>query len=206
MPPPLAATPARRWNSLDTSQSQIIYEGPFAKLALKLKIISVSTAALSLVGIPLAIAFTAKDVSTAGQAFVGGTAVLGATGSTIALNFCFSPYIHTLERIPVRKCHAKEETAEECSSRAAQQHFLKATTRNLLAMPVQTVFDPAQEAEPYTGVRPFCNFLVKGSLPLFVHPELIHDAQLRKQLLGEEPCTLTPEQQKMRQKDDDEFL
>lgn len=188
-----------------TIPSMIVYEGPFASLALRLKRISITTAAASLVGIPMLMTF-GSNLPASGQLAVGGTAIVAATGSTAALSFCFSPYIHTLEWIPVRQCkvvssttsaqyeddeqyndsnNGSEDQPSTCQSKC-QKMLLKATTRNVFSIKVETVFDPDVDVthDPKT-YRPFCNFMVKGK-PFFIHPELIKDDLLRMQLLGKE--------------------
>lgn len=101
-----------------------------------------------------------------GQLAVGGSAMLGAVGSTVAMSFVFSPYITTLERVPIRQCHSNNDddndAVEPQEERAAQEWLLKATTRNIAAMKVETVFDPKTDVEQYHGIRPFCNFVAKG--------------------------------------------
>lgn len=199
-----------RCNTVDTKNSQLLYQGPFADLALRLKVVSVTSAALGIVGIPLLITLHTGDVPPIGQLAVGGSAMLGAVGSTVAMSFVFSPYISTLERIPVRKCHATNETDETTTSslvndedRAGQEWLLKATTRNIAAIKVETVFDPKTDVEPYSGIRPFCNFVAKG-VPMYVHPELIMDDELRIALVGEEEAT--PKDTKPSKEDDDGFI
>ena len=102
---------------------QVLYEGPFAQLSLRLKRVSVTTAALGVVGMPLLMALHGGDVPATGQLAVGGTAIMAAAGSTVALSFCFSPYVHKLERV---------DDAQ-----------IKATTANILGMRVETTFDPS---------------------------------------------------------------
>jgi hypothetical protein len=194
-------------------RANIFYEGPFASLTLRLKRISISTAFLSLTGIPLVILYKAwfspestimdvqdtlgavdllnTSVSSNTASFhvskhviVGGTGILVGTGSTAALSYCFSPYVHTLEYI---------DTNSPSSSSARRQ--VKATTRNILARPVITVFDIYQDVIPLSVIRsskdaqsmfraPFCNFIANG-VNMYVHPELIHDPILRSTLFGE---------------------
>eukprot|EP00978_Attheya_sp_CCMP212_P003187 scaffold6581_cov57-Attheya_sp.AAC.15 len=167
----------------EPSTSPIVYEGPFADTSLRLKRVSVTTAALGVFGMPLLIAMHGGDVPAAGQAAVGGTACFVAIGSTLAMSFCFTPYVHKLEWIsPPIKSHT-DGSSEESSS-AADPILLKATTRNIIAMKVETIFDPAKDIMPAPGSRPFCNMVAKG-MPMFVHPELIFDETLRTQLLGE---------------------
>lgn len=175
---------AKRFNTVDCSQADLIYEGPFSVLSTRLKAVSISSAAVGAIGIPVLIALYSGDVPEIGQYALGGTTMLAACGSTAAVNFCFAPYVHTLERVPMRKCQGKEETPEEVEARAAQDYLIKATWRNMFVMKQETVFDPATDVTEYKGIRPFCNFIAKG-VPLFVHPEVVMDDNLRKQLLGE---------------------
>ena len=188
---------------MDTKNSQLLYEGPFSDLALRLKVISVTSAALSIVGIPLLITLHTGDVPPMGQLAVGGSAMIGAVGSTVAMSFVFSPYVTALERVPIRQCHSKRGEDSEHEEHAAQEWLLKATTRNILAMKVETVFDPKTDVTQYSGIRPFCNFVAKG-VPLYVHPELILDDQLRTELVGEEEAT--SKDHKPLKDDDDGFI
>jgi len=152
----------------------ILYEGPFAKLSLRLKRVSISTAVVSLVGIPLIVFLQNNAVPASGQIAVGGTALFAATGSTLALSYCFSPYVHTLKRVP----------DPSSSSSSSSSFWIQATTCNIIGRRVETVFDPKTDVSPSTGNRPFCNFEVKGK-PMYIHPELLYHEELRRQLVGE---------------------
>lgn len=195
-----------RSNTVDTKNSKLLYEGPFASLALRLKLVSITSAGLALVGIPLLISMHTGDVPLAGQLAVGGSAMVGAVGSTVAMSFVFSPYVTMLERVPVRLCHAKQDddsdSKQNVTEQAAQEWLLKATTRNMLAMKVETVFDPQTDIASYAGIRPFANFTAKG-VPMYVHPDLILDDELRTQLVGEQETT---KHQKPVKDDDDGFI
>jgi hypothetical protein len=170
------------------------------------------------VGIPLLITY-GRNIPPSGQIAVGGTAILAACGSTAALTFCFSPYIHTLEWIPVRQCNSttsaddgeEADTDEKVVAETkCQKMLMKAVTINFFAMRVVTVFDPDTDVvhEPKT-YRPFCNFMVKDK-PLFFHPQLLHDNELRIKLLGKVKGTLiedSAEDDVGKKKDpDDDFL
>jgi hypothetical protein len=76
---------------------------------------------------------------------------------------------------------------------------------------VETDYDVVHNPQSY---RPFCNFIAKGK-PLFVHPDLVHDEQVRLLLLGHakadlESTSSSDEDKKTagnKKKDpDDEFL
>lgn len=164
----------------------ILYEGPFAQLSLRLKRVSVTTAALGVVGMPLLMALHGGDVPATGQLAVGGTAIMAAAGSTVALSFCFSPYVHKLERV--------DDTQ------------IKATTANILGMRVETTFDSSKDVGKAAGSRPFCNFTAKG-LPMYVHPEMVYDDELRLQLIGEADLENLEKAKEAAEKNkDDDFL
>ena len=49
-------------------------------------------------GMPALVYLHTGTVPAVGQAAVGGTALLAAVGSTVLLNFCVSPYVHTIKQ------------------------------------------------------------------------------------------------------------
>mmetsp|Transcript_31043 Transcript_31043/g.35673 ORF Transcript_31043/g.35673 Transcript_31043/m.35673 type:complete len:296 (+) Transcript_31043:147-1034(+) len=208
-------------------QNLVVYEAPFASLAKRLKRISLASAVASIIGVPTLIFFNSGDVPAVGQAAVGATAILAATGSTAALTFCFSPYVNKLEWIPVRQCTTiaqkedeKQKQGEEkdiqCGAAASSNNMLlKATTTNIFAMQTETIFDPNLDVihgKDDKSYRPFCNFMIKGK-PFYVHPELIDNEEIRIMLVGKEKGMLNFEDDdensanKKNKKDlDDEFL
>lgn len=202
----------------------LVYEGPFASLTLKLKRISLTSAAIGLVGLPALSLFggTASSVPASGQLAVVVTAGVAAVGSTALLGYCFSPYVHTLERLlpPPPLPHSAEDGAGDHPAgeegggaggigdqRKNCTTLARIVTRDILARRVVTVFDPATDVStPPNGItRPFCNFVVRGT-PMYVHPELLHDDELRAQLFGEDPQLANAEARNKTKSDDDEFL
>lgn len=131
-----------------------------------------------------------KAANLTAQAAVGGTALLAAVGSTVALHYCFSPYVHTLTILPSK--HNDERNSYQ----------IKALTKNLLTQSVETIFDPKLDVQHSDITRPFCNFLAKG-VPMYVHKELIQDPELYTLLLGKEDLVVSDPKQK---KDDDDDI
>lgn len=166
----------------------IVYEGPFASLTLRLKRISLMSAIVGVVGLPVLSFSFGSSVPASGQLAVVVTAGITAVGSTAILGYCFSPYVHTLERL----------VGEESG-------LVRITTRDILARKVETVFDPKTDVSspPKQTSRPFCNFIVKDA-PMFVHQELVRDHELRVQLLGENVIESNADTR--HKTDDDEFL
>jgi hypothetical protein len=198
---------AKRFNTIDSDQpSNVVYEAPYSGITTRLKAVSISSASVSAIAIPLLLHFYSGDIPQIGQYALCGTTMFAACGSTIAVNFCFAPYVHTLEKIPVRKCHAKVESAEQADCKPGQHHLIKATWRNFLLMKQETVFDPALDVTEYKGIRPFCNFVAKG-IPFFIHMEILMDDELRKQLVGEkEAKRYNMPNKDMRKNDEDELF
>jgi hypothetical protein len=214
-------TAQRRWNSDENSDenSPIIYQSPMGGLITRLKIVSITSCLISVVGLPLFIAIKNGDWPTAQQLGLGSVAFIGATGSTVGLHFVFGPYILDMEKIPVRQCHFEKEEGEEvaveegeevaveegikkesCKSddeASPKDVMLKATTRSVFGLRSELVFNPATDVTPYEGFRPFANFCAKG-VTLYAHPNLLDD-DLRQSLLWSKPVQ-DPENK------DDDFL
>jgi hypothetical protein len=150
----------------------VLYEGPLAAPLLRLKLVSITTCALGLIGLPLTAVLYGASIPAVGQLAVGGTAILATTGSTVALSYCLSPYVHTLEQ---QIQHDRNTTSTDL--------MITATTRNIFARKVETTFHPQKDVVPYNGWRPFCNFIAKG-VPMYIHPELLSDKRLCSLLVG----------------------
>jgi hypothetical protein len=156
----------------------------------RLRAVSVLSAFTGSVGLPAFCAIRGiPDVEVGILAF-GMTFVAGSMVSTAAIHFVFSPYVYKIEKIPVRKCHHKKkagDATDEINSMAPPTEMkesdclLKAVSRSLFLTSVETVFDPETDVIPYKGLHPLCNFVAKGK-QLYVHPEYVHNATLRKQL------------------------
>lgn len=165
-----------------------VYEGPLADLTLRLKRISIGSCVIGLFGFPT-LYLCKEGLGSASQFFVvGGTSLLATCGSTLALHYCFSPYVHSLELI------TSSSDEDENNKKSNSTTMLKATTRNMFAQREETHFDPKkdvihQKSSSSAITRPFCNFYV-GEKPFYVHKELIEDGELFRQLFGEEEVNL----------------
>ena len=181
----------------------VLYEAPFAALTLRLKRLSLTSAVIGIVGLPtLSFVYGAADsVPATGQVAVLATAGLTAVGSTALLGYCFSPYVHTLERV------VADDGAGEENNKLDNNQLIRMVTRDILARKVETVFDPTKDvaAPSSSNSRPFCNFMVKG-LPFYIHSQLIHNDELRVQLVGEEKRQHEVDTKNKTKTDDDEFL
>ena len=183
-------------------------------LITRLKIVSITSCVMSVVGLPLFVALKNGSLPTPQQLGLGGVAFLGATGSTVALHFVFGPYILTMEKIPVRLCHFVKSDAEgddendrdggsnSCKDSKVSEDkavMLKATTRSVFGWRNELVFDPLTDVSFYTGSRPFANFVAKG-VTLYAHPEMLNE-DLRLLLLAPR---VQPKEEASKVKDDDD--
>jgi len=140
-----------------------IYEGPFAGTTLRLKRVSVMTATIGLFGMPLLV-YLNTGTPLMGTLAVSGTATLAAVGSTVLLNYCVTPYVHTIT--------------------TTDDEMYTATTATMYGTRKQTDFalaDVVGTAKAKSS-RPFCNFTAKDT-PMYIHPEIFNDKNLLKQLL-----------------------
>lgn len=199
-----------------------LYEGPLGKMITRLKLFSLTSAFLGTVGLPVMMVVRGMDIFEPLHLAMVTTTIAGSWGSTFGLDYIFSPYVHTLERIPIRQCdyvlnkeqeeESKEEgnteekpTTEEATTPQSDDFLLKATTRSLFARKVEHVFNPETDVKGVPGgtIRPFCSFLVKEK-PLYIHEEMIHDPKLFGSLFVDHATAF--KQQKNPDPDDDEFL
>ena len=67
---------------------------------------------------------------------------------------------------PQEREESKEE--EDAAARPGKEILFKAVTRTVFLRKVEVVFDPDTDVRPHKGMRPLCNFEVKG-VPLYVH-------------------------------------
>lgn len=209
-------------SSSPSPTTTLIYEGPFASLSRRLKRISITSAIVSIIGIPLLITFHSGDVPASGQMAVGATAIIAATGSTAALSFCFGPYVNTLTLEEINNSKNNTDGNTKTNEQNNDTLLIKATTTNIFGMTKETIFNPktdvTQPSSSKSGkhnYRPFCNFLVRDD-PFYIHPELLDDEMLRIQLLGEELGRLVKDddkdggdnEEKMKKKKalDDDFI
>jgi hypothetical protein len=180
----------------DKDEDDLVYESPLGNVVSRLRTVSLATGVIGTLGLPLIIAIKGGDLPSTGMLATGMLFVAGSLGSTAAIYFVFSPYVFTIEQIPIRKCHYKKEATNESESEddkkavveqktdpapSKKDVLLKAFTKSLFLTRKDTVFDPATDVVPYKGLRPLCNLLVKG-MPMYVHPEFVYDETLRMHL------------------------
>jgi hypothetical protein len=212
----------RRWNSTHDGDEKskedklFYYKAPMGALISRLKIVSITSCALSLVGLPMFIFLKNGALPNMNQLGMGGIALFGASGSTLALHFVFGPYALTMEEVPASSLKVTEGDANN----SEDSTIIKATTRSVFGWTSEHLFDLAKDVMPYSGGRPFANFMA-NDIVLYAHPELL-DEQMRQKLLfpegmpeaetTEDPRTSKDEkneglsQSRKKKDDDDDFF
>jgi hypothetical protein len=97
----------------------IVYESPLAKVVGKLRGVSLLTAIVGAVGVPIMVALKGS-IPDAGMLAIASTFVTGSLGSTAAIHYIFGPYVYSIERIPVRVCSSAIANEEEKKQKAAE--------------------------------------------------------------------------------------
>jgi len=118
----------------------IIYQSRIGDLITRLKIVSITSCVVSIVGLPIAMALKNGDLPSAKQVGMGSVAFVGATGSTCALHFVFGPYILNMEEIPVRQCHYDGKGEDESDDDDGKV--------NVEGMPMTSTKVSADDVEP----------------------------------------------------------
>ena len=172
-----------------------VYESQLGSTVNRLRAFSLMTALAGIIGVPIVMAFKGVMPETASLA-AALSYVTATTASTTAVNFVFRPYVYTITTVPIRKCSYPKKTTITTNDDAVQttstttnsdirpsddftdaaaefrstnETLLKAVTRTVFLRKVEVIFDPETDVQSYKGMRPLCNFEVKG-VPLYVHP------------------------------------
>ena len=98
---PAFAAPCRGLATAATKDDEavVIYEGPLNAAVKRIRLVSLTTLATSLMLPPMALIFkSSATVSLMGKVAVGGTAMVAGVGSTAALHFCTLPFVFEMSR------------------------------------------------------------------------------------------------------------
>eukprot|EP00339_Tiarina_fusa_P013941 CAMPEP_0117020252 /NCGR_PEP_ID=MMETSP0472-20121206/15422_1 /TAXON_ID=693140 ORGANISM="Tiarina fusus, Strain LIS" /NCGR_SAMPLE_ID=MMETSP0472 /ASSEMBLY_ACC=CAM_ASM_000603 /LENGTH=413 /DNA_ID=CAMNT_0004725415 /DNA_START=65 /DNA_END=1303 /DNA_ORIENTATION=+ len=160
-----------------------LYTSPMGNLISRLKIVSITSCVMSIVGLPCMIYIKNGDWPNAKQLGMGGIAFMGATGSTLALHFVFGPYILDMKEIPVvRECSSSSSKKESISKKdeedgeekvkdseaATTTSTTSTTTTTTTSTASPTLFEATTRSvfgwkkrhvfDPMTDVTPFVGF------------------------------------------------
>ena len=123
-------------------EAVVIYEGPLNAAVKRIRLVSLTTLATSLMLPPMALIFkSSATVSLMGKVAVGGTAMVAGVGSTAALHFCTLPFVFEMSR---------------------QGDRIVATRMDILARRVTHEFREADVKREPTTLRPFVTFEADG--------------------------------------------
>ena len=123
-------------------EAVVIYEGPLNAAVKRIRLVSLTTLATSLMLPPMALIFkSSATVSLMGKVAVGGTAMVAGVGSTAALHFCTLPFVFEMSR---------------------QGDVITATRMDILARRTQFEFGVSDVKREPTTLRPFVTFEAAG--------------------------------------------
>ncbi|OQR90696.1 hypothetical protein ACHHYP_05313 [Achlya hypogyna] len=153
---------------------ELVYEAPLVKPVTTMKAVSVTSCALTSVGMPVGCYFGQATASLVGQWAMCGTVMFFGIGTTSLFHYLFKPYVL---RLWVDR--ASETVAVE--------------TLNLLARKKRTEFALADVMTPDVTKHPMINFKVHDA-HYFIHPEVFADRALAERLLGKKLDVVDPPQ------------
>ena len=151
-------------NGQANEEWEVIYEGLMAGPLKRIKMVSITTCSLSLITMPLLVAYGNQDVALSGRLAVAFTAGIFGVGTTTVVHFIGKTYVGKLWK-KIRISASEEEDDEDDEDEDPQ---LMVETYNLFGRKKQTEFllSEVEEGDP----RPFCSFKAHG-LNFFLHHE-----------------------------------
>ena len=174
--------------------STLVYEGSLASTLKTIKMVSVTSCAVGMVGMP-ALMMLNDTVPLAGRAAITGTAMVAAVGSTALLNYCTKPYVCELWRVDGDDGADDDGAAGAAAAAAAaagdddggafdDDPLFEAKTLTLLAQ-VRTRRFRGSEIEPIPkAMHPFTNFGA-GEHAFYIQKEALEDDEVYALLTAE---------------------
>lgn len=110
-----------------SSERELLYESPLAKVVTRLRTVSLTTGIIGGVGVPMLISMkqaAGLDVTaSSGVLAVALLFVSASLGSTCGVHYIFSPYIYTIEQIPIRLCLFQKKQEAEAAAQLREQQL-----------------------------------------------------------------------------------
>eukprot|EP00055_Hartaetosiga_balthica_P005037 m.14141 g.14141 ORF g.14141 m.14141 type:complete len:225 (-) comp4262_c0_seq2:192-866(-) len=155
----------------DSQQEQQInlYEAPLSRPVRSLKLVSVTSATLTVIGLPIATFLGSPEMAMASKIAVTGTVCTFAAVTTAVLHWVTKAYVRS---ISVSESDAKKIALGNVSD--VSKIRLEVETLSFFAMPVRTTFFPQEIVYPLDATV-FTSFLVHGR-SFFVHKELVEQS------------------------------
>jgi hypothetical protein len=159
-------------------EPKLIYEGPFAGMLKRLRLVSFTSSVLGVVGFPLTYVFGIPNstISIAGQVVVVGTALLASLSSTAFLQLVTHPYVTQMhEHIPVAS--------------DGQRRF-RATKLGYYGNAIVTEFALTDIKSVTVGQHPYATCQIGGDKKayMYVHAKELADAPLRRLMTSDSPA------------------
>ncbi|XP_065896301.1 transmembrane protein 70, mitochondrial-like [Dysidea avara] len=142
---------------------RLVYEAPYAKAILPLKVVSIATSVGVIVGTPVLVAYGNTDVPIAARIALSGLLMTFGLGTTAMCHWCLKSYVTRMFYDATREMVTVE-------------------TLSLFSRRKTHVFH-VRDARVYEGSIGFANFQVNNK-PFFVHTEVFKHKVLLAKLLG----------------------
>ncbi|CAM9575098.1 unnamed protein product [Discosporangium mesarthrocarpum] len=174
---------------------RLIYSGSLTAPIKSLKRVSITTCAMSIVGMPTLLFLGQNSLSVTGQVAVAGTAMLAAVGSTVLLHYCIKPYAHRMyEILPVGGVEEKppeEGTLPPVGAMGGGRGMDGETRPRRFSVEMLDIWGRVKvtdfgldEVEPQPeAMRPFVSFRAKG-VYYFIQGGAFDEKGLLRHLLG----------------------
>ncbi|GLD91686.1 hypothetical protein PINS_up000219 [Pythium insidiosum] len=148
------------------TQPELVYQAPMARAVRLMKGVSVTSCALTLVGMPALCVLSEQSASIIGKWAMCGTIMLFGLGTTSLYHVLFKPYV-------MRMWIDRSENR------------VTAETVTLFARLTTTDFALGDVTRPPKSMHPMISFRA-GEKDYFIHPECLQDDDLVKVFMGED--------------------
>jgi len=142
---------------------RLVYEAPYSKAILPLKIVSIATSVGVIVGTPVLVVYGNADVPVAARVALSGLLMTFGLGTTAMCHWCLKAYVTRMFY-------------------DASREMVTVETLSLFSRRLRHVFH-VRDAREYEGSVGFANFQVYNK-PFFVHTEVFKHKVLLAKLLG----------------------
>ncbi|KAJ0409685.1 hypothetical protein ATCC90586_007474 [Pythium insidiosum] len=156
----MSSTPSQS----ESTEPELVYQAPMARAVRLMKGVSVTSCALTLVGMPALCVLSEQSASVIGKWAMCGTIMLFGLGTTSLYHVLFKPYV-------MRMWIDRSENR------------VTAETLTLFARLTTSEFPLSEVTRPPKSMHPMISFRALEK-DYFIHPECVQDDELVKAFMG----------------------
>lgn len=158
----------RRYCSTNNNSNNVIYTGPLANVAKKLKLFSITSLGLG-TGISPFVFLIDVPVPWGAKAALVGAAIATSAASTGLIQWVMSPYVTKITRSPADK----DQLTFHTLSLLAREHQTTVSVQHL--QPATRIFTSLMVNDPAKATGRIAGKSAKPKLLFYVHPELCQE-------------------------------